>query len=200
MAYLRNIGMLVRTGSLQHEENLEKKIVIAKKAAEYVEDYDSLILDSGSTVSELAKRILDREHLSIVTNAVNIALILGSMPSFSLHVTGGEFKAPTLSLTGEKAASFFADIHVDKLFLAAAGVSFDAGLTYPGFNDLPVKEAMIRSARQVVLLADSTKIGRAAFAALGVILEVQSYTIKENTGSKANYGPLLFEHKNNIGL
>jgi DeoR/GlpR family transcriptional regulator of sugar metabolism len=168
-AYLRNIGLQVRTGSLQHEENIEKKIVIAKKAAQFVEDYDSIILDSGSTVTELSKRILDREHLSIVTNALNIALILGSMPSFHLHVTGGEFKAPTLSLTGEKAASFFSDIHVDKLFLAAAGVSFEAGLTYPGFNDLPVKEAMIHSARQVILLADSTKIGRSAFAALGKI-------------------------------
>ncbi|RKX86877.1 MAG: alkaline phosphatase, partial [Spirochaetes bacterium] len=82
-------------------------------------------------------------------------------------VTGGDFKAPTLSLTGEKAAAFFDHIHVDKLFLAAGGISPDNGLTYPGFNDIAVKQAMIESATEVYLVADSTKIGKICFALLG---------------------------------
>jgi DeoR/GlpR family transcriptional regulator of sugar metabolism len=82
-------------------------------------------------------------------------------------VTGGEFKAPTLSLTGEHAAALFENVFVDKLFLAAAGVSLESGLTYPGLSDLPVKRAMIRAARTVYLLADSSKIGRKSFATLG---------------------------------
>ena len=88
-------------------------------------------------------------------------------------VTGGDFKAPTLSLTGEKAANFFEQIYVNKLFLATGGISLDTGLTYPGFNDLHVKRAMIESASETYLVADSTKIGRISFAALGPVELVQ---------------------------
>jgi DeoR/GlpR family transcriptional regulator of sugar metabolism len=62
---------------------------------------------------------------------------------------------------------FFEHLFVDKLFLATGGVSPALELTYPGINDIPVKLAMIDVAREVYLLADSTKFGKAAFAALG---------------------------------
>jgi len=166
-AYLRGIDALVRSQTLHHGENAEQKGRIGRKAAEWVKDYDTLILDSGSTVTELARNLLDRRGLHIVTNALNIALIVGSVPSFTVIITGGEFKAPTLSLTGENAAAVFKNVFVDKLFLATAGITLEAGLTYPGFSDLPVKRAMIRAAREVYLLADSSKIGRKSFATLG---------------------------------
>jgi len=166
-AYLRGFDALVRSQTLHHGENAEQKRLIGRAAAQLVGDYDTLILDSGSTVTALAGNLLDRRGLHVVTNALNIALLLGSVPSFTVHVTGGEFKAPTLSLTGEQAAALFENVFVDKLFLAAAGVSLESGLTYPGLSDLPVKRAMIRAAGTVYLLADSSKIGRKSFATLG---------------------------------
>lgn len=171
-AYLRDVGLLVRSHTLHHTENADKKRLIGKKAAEFVRDNDSLILDSGTTVTELAKNLLERRNLNVVTNALNIALLVGSEPSFTVHVTGGEFKAPTLSLTGEQAAAIFENVSVSKLFLATAGISPESGLTYPGFSDLPVKRAMIRAAKTVYLLADSTKIGKTSFAALGGLSDV----------------------------
>ena len=84
-------------------------------------------------------------------------------------MTGGEFKPPTLSLTGQKAADFLADIHVDKLFLATAGISLKAGLTYPSISDLVVKKAMIDAAEIIYLVADSTKIRKPSFASLGAL-------------------------------
>jgi DeoR/GlpR family transcriptional regulator of sugar metabolism len=74
-----------------------------------------------------------------------------------------------LSLTGQKAASFFEDIHVDKLFLATAGISLRSGLTYPSLSDIIVKKAMIEAADMTYLVADSTKIGKNAFASLGAL-------------------------------
>ncbi len=168
-AYLKNISDKVRSLSLQHMENIELKIKIGRKAAEFVEPDSSIILDSGTTVTELAKHLINKKGLRIITNSLNIALILGAEPGIEVHVTGGEFKAPTLSLTGDKAAVFFYNMHVQKLFLAAAGVSLSDGLTYPGFSDLPVKKAMIETAQEVHLLIDSTKINRPAFAALNVL-------------------------------
>ncbi len=168
-AFLKSIPDQVKSFSLQHLENMDKKIAIAIKAATFVNDYESIILDSGSTVSELAKHLTDRHNLTIVTNALNIALLLGAVRGNDVLVTGGEFKPPTLSLTGEKAANFFQQIHASKLFLATGGISPRGDLTYPGLNDIPVKKAMIESATEVYLLADSTKFGKTSLAILGGI-------------------------------
>lgn len=141
----------------------------ARSAASLVSDGESIILDSGSTTTEVANHLHDKQGLKVTTNALNIALILGAEPTNSIHVTGGEFKAPTLSLSGEKAGAYFENIFAQKLFLAIGGISFEAGLTYPGLNDLYVKMAMIKSAARVYLVADSTKIGVTSFASLGGI-------------------------------
>lgn len=172
-AVLKTIPQQVRSLSLQHLENMERKSAIGRRAAELVQDGETIILDSGSTTTEVAKNLGAKRDLRIITNALNIALILGTNPTFEIMVTGGDFKAPTLSLTGEKAAAFFDQIHVDRLFLATGGISDDNELTYPGLSDIPVKRAMIETASTVYLVADSTKFGRHSFASLGSITLVQ---------------------------
>jgi DeoR/GlpR family transcriptional regulator of sugar metabolism len=119
-------------------------------------------------------------HLSKIFN-VSEPTIRQDLEKLEIEIlmTGGEFKAPTLSLTGEKAAKFFENIHVNKLFLATGGISHEAGLTYPGFNDLSVKKSMIDSASEIYLVADSTKIGKISFASLGS-LEPIDYFITDN--------------------
>ena len=166
-AFLRSMSQQVRSLSLQHMENLDKKIRIARKAAELIHIGERIILDSGSTATEIAKQLHGKEGLTVITNALNIALIVGADYSFELLVTGGEFKAPTLSLTGDKAAAFFRNVYVDRLFLSTGGISPTFELTYPGFSDLPVKRAMIEAASTKYLVADSTKIGKISFASLG---------------------------------
>jgi DeoR/GlpR family transcriptional regulator of sugar metabolism len=168
-AYLKNIDLSVRNFALQNQENLTEKMAIARKAVEFIYDGDTIILDSGSTTTEIAKLLTSYGALTVITNALNIALILGANPGINVVVTGGEFKAPTLSLTGQKAADFFQNLHVDKLFLASAGISQKSGLTYPGISDICVKLAMIEAANETFLVADSTKIGRSAFASLGAL-------------------------------
>jgi DeoR/GlpR family transcriptional regulator of sugar metabolism len=177
-AYLKNIGNQVKSFSLQHKENMELKARIGKKAAEFILDGDCIILDSGTTTTEIARQLTQRKNLTVITNALNIAWLLGAEPGINVIMTGGEFKAPTLSLTGEKAAAFFSNLHVDKLFLATAGISLKAGLTYPSISDLVVKKAMIDSADTVYLVADSSKIGKSSLASLGA-LSLVNYLITD---------------------
>lgn len=178
-AYLKNIKAQVQTFSLAHQENLDKKELIAAKCLEFIEGGDTIILDSGSTATEIAKKLKGFKNLTVITNALNIALMLGVEPGIEVIVTGGEFKPPTLSLTGQKAADFFKGLHVQKLFLATAGISLKAGLTYPSISDLVVKKAMIEAAETTYLVADSTKMSKAAFASLGA-LSLIDYIITDN--------------------
>ena len=181
-AYLKNISANVQNIELLNNENMSEKESIAKKAVELINDGDTIILDSGSTVTEIAKHIAGFKNLTVITNALNIALILGADPEINLILTGGEFKAPTLSLTGQKAADSLEGLHVDKLFLATAGIALKSGLTYPSISDICVKRAMIESADVVYLVADSSKIGKSSFASLGA-LSLIDYLI---TDSKIN--------------
>lgn len=183
-AFLRTVSRQVSELSLQHTENMDKKALVAKRAAELVHPGDRVILDSGSTMTELAKCLVGMPNLVIVTNAINIALIMGANPSCELMVTGGDFKAPTLSLTGEKAAQFFRNIYVDKLFLATGGISPSLELTYPGYSDLVVKRAMIDVSKEIYLLADSTKFGKTAFASLGVMKYVDVVVTDDGIGEE----------------
>ncbi len=186
-AFLKDVGSFASTGSLVNESvKAAEKQELAHKAASLIQEGESIILDSGSTTSELAKLMTGFHNLTVITNALNIAYILGGDPGINLIVSGGEFKAPTLSLTGDMAAATFKGLHVDKCFLATAGISPDMQLTYPSLSDLVVKSAMIRAANKVYLLADSSKIGVSSFASLGRISLIDTLI----TDSKISDGQL----------
>ena len=168
-AYLKSVPQQVRAMALHHLVNMEQKRRIGRAAAALIEDGETIILDSGSTTTEVAMHLGNREHLTVITNALNIALTLGALPTCTVHMPGGQFKAPTLSLSGERSADYFQGLFAQKLFLATAAVSFEAGLTYPAIADITVKRAMIETAARVYLLADSSKIGKTSFSSLGGI-------------------------------
>ena len=174
-AYLKTLPRQVETLSLQHLENMDKKRKIGVRAAALVGNGETIILDAGSTTTEVAHGLLHRQDLTVITNALNIALILGAVPGFAVHMPGGQFKAPTLSLSGDKSVEYFRDILAGKLFLATAGVSLEAGLTYPSFADLQLKQAMIKAAQRVYLVADSTKINRTSFTRLGTLDVIHAF-------------------------
>jgi DeoR/GlpR family transcriptional regulator of sugar metabolism len=166
-AFLVTMPQQVQALALHHLVNMDAKRAIGRIAAALVSDGETIILDAGSTTTEVARNLLRRQDLHVITNALNIAWILGVNPSCTIDMTGGQFMAPTLSLSGEKSAGYFENISAEKLFLATAGAPLDAGLTFPAFGDLYFKRAMIKAAREIILVADSTKIGRVSFAVLG---------------------------------
>ncbi|MEO5562643.1 MAG: DeoR/GlpR family DNA-binding transcription regulator [Chitinophagaceae bacterium] len=192
-AFLKSVTDQVRGVALAHQENIDKKEIIARKCLEFIESGDTIILDSGSTTTEIAKKLKGFKNLTVITNALNIALLLGADPGIEVVMTGGEFKPPTLSLTGQKAADFFKGINVQKLFLATAGISLKAGLTYPSISDIVVKKAMIEAADTTYLVADSTKIGKSAFASLGA-LSLINYIITDS-GIESKYKKLFLDNE-----
>jgi DeoR/GlpR family transcriptional regulator of sugar metabolism len=174
-AFLNSVPAQVSGLTLHHQDNMDKKRRIGALAAGLVADGETLILDAGTTTTEVAQRLTGRRDLTVITNALNIALTLGAVPGFAVHMPGGQFKAPTLSLSGDKAVDYFRNIFAAKLFLATAGVALEAGLTYPSFADLQLKEAMIKAAARVYLVADSTKINKSSFTRLGTLDVIHAF-------------------------
>lgn len=174
-AFLNAQPAAVGSMTLHHQENMDQKRRIGALAAMQVEDGETIILDAGTTTTEIALRLTARRNLTVITNALNIAVILGSVPGNAVHMPGGQFKGPTLSLSGDKSVEYFRNIFAAKLFLATAGVSMETGLTYPSFADLQLKEAMIKAASHVYLVADSTKINKSSFTRLGSLEVIQTF-------------------------
>jgi len=149
--------------SAKHRAEKER---IGQVAASLVNNGDSIILDVGTTTLEVARHLADRRNLTIITPSFHIASPLAEQPGIRLILTGGILRPGELSLVGNLAERAFQDFFVDKLFLGIGGIDFGAGLTEFNLEDALVKKAMLRSAKEIIVVADASKFGQVAFAAV----------------------------------
>jgi DeoR/GlpR family transcriptional regulator of sugar metabolism len=147
-------------------ENLEAKQRIGRVAADMIQNGDSITLDVGTTTMEIARHITGKQNLTVITPCLQIASLLAENPNIRLILTGGIVRPGELSMVGHLAERALKDFYVDKLFLGAAGVDFNAGLTEYNLEDTLVKQVMIKNAKEVILVADSSKFGRIAFTSI----------------------------------
>ncbi len=152
------------------------KQAIGKKAAELVQDGDSIALDTGTTNLELIRALKDRRGLTIVTSSLPIANEVVS--SFSLEnqvrliLAGGIVRPGEFSMIGEISQNTFREFHVDKAFIGVGGISMKDGLTEYNIEDAAIKKILIESAQVRIVLADSTKIGRTTFASIAPLTAI----------------------------
>lgn len=157
-------AFLSRSG-LQQEE----KRRIAQAAANLVQNGDSIALDVGTTTLEVARHLEGKRDLTVITNSFRVAEELAETQGLRLILTGGILRPGELSLVGSLAGETFQQFYVDKLFLGIGGIDLVAGLTEYSLEDAEVKKAMLRAAKEIIVVADSTKFGRVTFAAVAPI-------------------------------
>lgn len=150
----------------------EQKRRIARVAAERVTDGMAIGLTGGTTTTEVARSVIDRQRLTVVTNALNIASELAIRPNLKLVVTGGYARAESYELVGPLAEQSLAGLNLDIVFLGTDGISPAAGLTTHHEVEAHTDLALIERARHVVVVADSSKIGLVAFAQICTIERV----------------------------
>lgn len=168
----------------------EKKL-IGQRAAQLIADGDAIILDAGTTTHEIARALRCRADLTVVTNALNVAQELAECAGIVTVVCGGIVRGRSNCLIGETAERAIGGWHVATAFISVGGVHLDAGLTNPNPFEAPIKQAMIRAATRVVLVATSDKFGRrslAPFAPLSVV-----HTIVTDDGLPAEMGEAIRE-------
>jgi DeoR family transcriptional regulator of aga operon len=142
----------------------EEKRRIARAAAALVSDGAAIGLTGGTTTTEVARALVDRQRLTVVTNALNIASELAVRPNLKLVVTGGVARSESYELVGPLAEQSLAGLNLDIVFLGVDGVAPGFGLTTHHEVEAHTNLALIDRAHRVVVVADSSKIGRAAFA------------------------------------
>ncbi len=133
---------------------------IARAAAAQVQENETIGIAAGTTTSQVARQLLHRKGLHIITNAVNIGMDLSSSPRLQVTLTGGSMRwAGAFSLVGPTAVETLASVVMDRVFLSVTGVDVQYGATIIQPDEAAVFRAMARHARQVVVVADSSKMG-----------------------------------------
>lgn len=135
---------------------------IAAAALNLINDGDTIFLDGGSTLLNLAQILDARKGLTVVTNSLMAAAQLMES-GHRLILTGGEFRAISRTLVGPLSAAVLREIVVDKAFMGTYGFTEEEGMSTTDPNEAFTKVQAMKRARQVILLADKTKLGRASF-------------------------------------
>src|SRR3954462_1131347 len=177
LALLERAGMLrrvhggaVQAGALplvepglgeRHDTRTEAKRKIAAAAVDLLPATDgSVILDGGSSTAALADALPGDRRLYIATNWVPIAARLSVSPGVTLHVLGGRVRGITQTAVGESTLAALGDLRADVVFLGTNGISVAHGFSTPDEAEAAVKRAMARAGQRVVVLSDSSKLGR----------------------------------------
>lgn len=154
-----------------------KERLAAYAVQAFVRDGDIVVLENGTTVSHMAEKLGHLSELTLLTNG------LDTLNRFRPHVSearvaigcGGVLREKSGTFVGPLAEEFFSRYHADTLFLSALGYTPEAGFTDPNLLDTQVKISMIRSAKQVVMLLDSSKIGRRFFAPVAGLMDIHAF-------------------------
>lgn len=141
--------------SLRDEVDLRRR-QIARLAAELVNPGDVILIDGGEVANYLAEELKQKQDLTVITNSVTVFNTLNRTPGIVLISTGGAVRYSSQVLVGPTAESALRDLRADKLFLTVSGIAFDFGLSHTNISEVTIKQAMIRSAKEVILLADHT--------------------------------------------
>nr|WP_025028466.1 DeoR/GlpR family DNA-binding transcription regulator [Caldalkalibacillus mannanilyticus] len=150
----------------------QEKKAIAKKAAELIEEGDTILIDSGTTTFYMIEELKNFSRLTVVTNSLVTALELQQMSTIDVIVLGGALRRDIISLVGPVTNQSLQMIRVDKAFIGTNGLDVQEGLTTPNLMEAETKKQMLHSAKQVIVLADSSKIGKVTFAKVADIERV----------------------------
>ena len=177
LSSLEDAGFIVRTrggaSTALHRSILERqrhkneeKNKIARAAAELVGDGDTIMIEAGTTTALIGKYLLGRRDVHVVSNSALLLPFARSNPSLHLTLTGGEFRSFTESFVGPMALQVIEQFHVMIAFVGTDGFSIEEGLTTHLPEGAEIVRKMALQAERSVLVADSTKFGRAGFASV----------------------------------
>lgn len=143
--------------------NHDEKAAIAKRALGLIEDGDTIILDTGTTNYELARLLYQKNNITVVTNDIRIATIIEGFSSITIFLIGGILRKTFHCTYGCADGGMISELSIDKAFMGTNSLSPSKGASTPDINQAQMKKYMLSVADKVILLCDSSKIGKNSF-------------------------------------
>jgi len=164
-----------------------EKMRIAAAAVEQIQDGQTIILDSGTTTAEIARLIrgLKFQSLNVITNALNVAVLLASASFINLIIPGGMLRRRSWSLSGPAAESAIRDLQADTLFLGVDSLDPAVGLMTPYVLEAQLNAQMIRIARRVIAVTDSSKLLRRNLSVISAVEQVDLLITDQEADARA---------------
>ena len=152
--------------------NAEAKAAIGTACAAMIPDNCSLILNLGTTTEAVAQALIHHSNITVVTNNINVANIMLANPGCEIMVAGGALRRSDGGLVGELTTQFFEQFKVDYAVIGTSALNHDGDLLDFDLAEVRVSRAILRQARQVFLVTDHSKIGRAAPVRIASLSEI----------------------------
>jgi DeoR family transcriptional regulator of aga operon len=144
--------------------NSEEKARIGKKAAQMINEHDTIIIDSGTTTMEVARNLGHLNDINVICNALNIIGHLIQLKNLNLIIPGGYLRKNSLSLVGPLAEKNLQNLYVDKVFIGVDGFDTKHGIYTPNIEEAYFNEIMIKISKEVIVVCDSSKFLRRSLA------------------------------------
>jgi len=191
LTILQNRKLLIRTrGGVMRRpvENLNEDTSIGKKrlfnvhekerigalASQLIQDGDHIMLDSGTTTMEIARNLERFSHLTILTNAMNIAVELMKYRRFTVIILGGHVRINSQSTVGPLAINTLRNFSKYKLFLGVDSFSLESGVSTPNLEEALLNQQMIASASQTIAVCDASKFNKQSFAHIADLEQINT--------------------------
>lgn len=194
-------GAVPATSLTAIESRLEERDVtrakekerIALAAQQFLPGHGGTVaIDAGSTTARLVSLISPESRLTVFTHGVPVAAKLAALPAVDLHLLPGRVRRTTQAAVGSVTTEALDRVRVDVAFLGTNGVSVEHGFSTPSPDEAEVKRALVRAARRVVVLADSSKFGRDTTVSFADLTEID--VVISDDADLAVPGSTLAEH------
>jgi DeoR family transcriptional regulator of aga operon len=169
----------------QEEKCKAEKRQIGLKAASLINDGDIVAICAGTTTTQVARSIRHRKGITVLTNAVNVAMELSHLPDINVCMTGGSLSGDWFALVGDVAQRTAKETFVNKTFVGVDGIDAEHGLTTNYPDQAAIHRVMLKQARQKIVVADHRKVGVVATALIAEASDVDFLVTDESTPKEA---------------
>ena len=183
-----------RTLREKEQINTNEKNRIAIEAAKLIDESDSIMINSGSTICTFAEQLSVKEKLTVVTASLKASIIMGASKNINVIQLGGNYRENSMSVIGNYTAKLIENIACSKLFLGVDGIDLDFGVTTSNLEEAELNQAMMKSSLKTIILCDSSKFGKKGFGKI-CTLDLIDTIITDDRISKA-----MAEEIENLGV
>jgi DeoR family transcriptional regulator of aga operon len=158
----------------RRRQNIKLKEAIGAAAAGIIKSGETILLDTGTTIMELAKHLPKKIELTVITNSVDITFRLAEHPNIRVIMPGGILRRNSLALVGEQAAESLRSFYCDKYFLSADSVDTERGMMTTNIEEASLARINIRNSKKVFALIDSSKFLSKGITTIAPLTEVDT--------------------------